>query len=172
MDGIGSLVGTSKVKRQQQEIDYLKEENAGLQTEVKTLKEQMQTNEREQTKVTDKLRQELDKIYSLFPKIKELLRMENLCRHLGFGESLTKAILEMKPVGFRGKLYSSEYQRHFETEHSVAEIKPSANEPDRLKLTIDGVSDTNWFRQKYRGFQESIGIKVKQKTEVGKSRGI
>ncbi|MDR2913480.1 MAG: hypothetical protein LBV74_01360 [Tannerella sp.] len=172
MDGIGSLVGTSKVKRQQQEIENLKEENAGLQTEIKTLKEQIQTNERKHIKVADKLRQELDRIYSLFPKIKELLRMENLCRHLGFGESQIKAILEMKPVGFKGKLYSSEYSRHFETEYSVTEIKPSSNEPDRLKLTIDGVSDTNWFRQKYREFQESIGIKVKQKPEMGKSRGI
>jgi FtsZ-binding cell division protein ZapB len=172
MDGIGSLVGTSKVKRQQQEIENLKEENAGLQTEVKTLKEQIQTNEREYTKVTEKLRQELDKIYALFPKIKELLRMENLCRHLGFDESLTKAILEMKPVGFRGKLYSSEYRRHFETDHSVAEIKPSANEPDRLRLTIDGIGDTNWFRQKYKEFQESIEIKVRQEPEMGKNKGI
>ncbi|MDR2916272.1 MAG: hypothetical protein LBV74_15845 [Tannerella sp.] len=78
----------------------------------------------------------------------------------------------MKSVGFRGKLYSSEYQRHFETEHSVAEIKPSANKPDRLHLTIDGISDTNWFRQKYREFQESIGIKVKQKPERGEIKGI
>ncbi len=171
MDGIGSLVGTSKVKRQQQKIENLKSENEGLQTEVKILKEQIQTNEREHTKVTDKLRQELDRIYSLFPKIKELLRIENLCRHLGFGESLTKAILEMKPVGFKGKLYSSEYSRHFATEHSVAEIKPSTNEPDKLRLTIDGVSDTNWFRQKYREFQESIGIKPKQSPEINKSKG-
>lgn len=171
MDGIGSMIGTSKVKRQQQEIEVLKSENAGLHTEINTLKEQIQTKEKEQTKVIDKLRQELDKIYSLFPKIKELLRIENLCRHLGFSESLTKAILEMKPVGFKGKLYSSEYQRHFDTEHSVAEIKPSTNEPDKLRLTIDGVSDTSWFRQKYREFQAAIGIKPKLDSEVNKSKG-
>ncbi len=101
MDGIGSMIGTSKVKRQQQEIEVLKSENAELHTEINTLKEQIQTKEKEHTKVIDKLRQELDKIYSLFPKIKELLRIENLCRHLGFSERLTKAILEMKPVGFK-----------------------------------------------------------------------
>lgn len=80
----------------------LKSEKARLHTEINTLKEQIQTKEKEEhTKVIDKLRQELDKIYSLFPKIKKLLRMENLCRHLGFSESLTKAILEMKPVDSR-----------------------------------------------------------------------
>jgi hypothetical protein len=38
-------------------------------------------------------------------------------------------IEELKPAGFKGKLYSSEYKRHFETEHSVAEIKIEPNEP-------------------------------------------
>jgi hypothetical protein len=94
--------------------------------------------------------------------------MENLCRHLGFSESLTKAILEMKPVRFKGKLYSAEYKRHFETEYSVAEIKPLTNEPDKLHLTIDGLGDVSWFRQKYREFQESIGIKVKQESQQNK----
>jgi predicted nuclease with TOPRIM domain len=153
IEGIDSVFGSSKVKRQQQEIEELKSENAGLQTQIQTLKEQIQTNEREHTKITDKLRQELDKIYSLLPKIKELLRIENLCRHLEFGESMTKDILEMKPIGFKGKLYSSEYKRHFETEHSVAEIKPEPNEPNKLRLIIDGLGDVSWFRQKYREFQ-------------------
>jgi chaperonin cofactor prefoldin len=172
MDGIGSLVGISKVKRQQQEIDNLKAEKESMSREIKDLRRNMQTMQKEQESAMDKLRQELNKIHTLFPKIKELLRMENLCRHLGFGESLTKAILEMKPVGFKGKLYSSEYQRHFETEHSIAEIKPSNNEPDKLLLTTDGVGDTNWFRQKYREFQESIGIKVKQEPKMGKKQRI
>jgi FtsZ-binding cell division protein ZapB len=170
MDGISSALGTTKVKRQQQEIESLKEEKGSLIQEVKTLKQNIQTIQKEHEAALDKLKQELKKIHDLFPKIKELLHMENLCRHLGFGESLTKAILEMKPVGFKGKLYSAEYKRHFETKHSVAEIKPSTSEPERLRLTIDGVGDTNWFRLKYREFQESIGIKVKQ--EPRNDRGI
>ena len=159
IEGIGSVLGTSKVKRQQQEIEELKSENAGLKTEINTLKQHIQTQEKEHTSVTDKLKQDLKKIYALFPKIKELLRIEKLCRHLGFGKELTKDILEMKPVGFKGKLYSPEYQRDFETEYSVAEIKPYLSEPDKLKLTIDGVDDVSWFRQKQREFLEKIGIK-------------
>jgi len=160
IEGIGSVLGSSKVKKQQQEIEELKLENIEFQTEIKTLKRHIQTQETEHTKITNKLRQELDKIYSLFPKIKELLRIENLCRHLGFSENLISKILEMRPVGFKGKLYSSEYQRHFETEHSIAEIKPTANEPDKLRLTIDGIGETNWFRQKHKELLQKIGVKV------------
>ena len=170
IEGIGSVLGSSKVKRQQQEIEKLKLENAGLQTEIKTLNQQIQTNEKEHAKIADELRQTLDKIYSLFPKLKELLRIEKLCRHLGFSESMTKDILDMKPVGFKGKLYSSEYQRDFETEYSVAEIKSEQSDPDKLRLTIDGVDDVGWFRQKQREFLEKIGIKIKQ--EPQQNRGI
>lgn len=171
MDGIGSLVGTSKVKRQQQEIENLKDEKENLIEEVKSLKYNMQTMQKEHETSLNKLKQELKKIHDFFPKLKELLRMENLCKHLGFSDELTKMILEMKPVGFKGKLYSTEYKRDFETEYSKAEVKPHSTEKDRLQLTIDEVSDTNWFRQKYREFQESIGIKIKQKPEMAERKG-
>jgi cell division protein FtsB len=167
IEGIGSMIGTTKVKRLQQEVQSKDSENAELQEKIHSLKQEMQEQQTEHTATTFKLRQELEKIHILFPKIKELLRIENLCRHLGFGTEMRKAILEMKPVGFKGQLYSSEYKRDFETEHSVAEIKPLLSDPEKLQLTIDGVSDTSWFRQKYREFQESIGIKVKER-----SRGV
>lgn len=171
VDGIGSLVGTSKVKRQQQEIEDLKTDKDNLTEEITGLKQYIHTLKQEHKTITDKLKDELKKIHDLFPKLKELLRIENLCKHLGFGEELTKKILDMKPVGFKGNLYSSEYKRKFETEHSVAEIKPHSTEKDRLQLTIDGLSDTNWFRQKYKEFQQSIGIKPKQNSEIVKNKG-
>lgn len=92
----------------------------------------------------------------------KLATPENLCRHLGFSDELTKMILEMKPIGFKGKLYSSEYKRKFETEHSVAEVKDHPIHKDKLQFTIDGVSDTNWFRQKQKEFLQSVGINVKE----------
>lgn len=119
----------------------------------------------------DKRDTELNKIHNLFPKIKEFLRIENLCKFLGFPDSMIRSILEMKPLGFKGKLYSAEYKRHFETEHSVAELKPHPTEEDKLQLTIDGVSDTNWFRQKYKEIQQAMGINIKQNVK-SKTRGL
>ncbi|KAA6317125.1 hypothetical protein EZS27_032669 [termite gut metagenome] len=175
IEGIGSIIGSSKVKIQQQEIENLKIENQKLAREVKNLKQNIQVLQKEHETAIDKLKQELKKIYDLFPYIKELLRMENLCRYLDFSESLTKMILKMKPVAFSGKLYSAEYQRKFETDNSVAEIKQHPTEQGKLRLTIDGVSDTNWFRQKYQEFQKSIGIHVRPKHETelhNKNKGI
>lgn len=161
MEGIGSLLGTSKVKQQQKEIEELRMDKENLIHEVKELKDNIGSMQKEHTSIVEKFKLELEKIHNLFPKLKELLRIENLCKHLGFSEELTKMILEMKPIGFRGKLYSSEYKRKFETEHSVAEVKDHPIEKGKLQFTLDGVSDTNWFRQKQKEFLEGIGINVK-----------
>lgn len=170
MDGISSMIGTSKVKKQQQQIESLKSDNESLNQKIEQLEQDKITIQKEQNSVVDKLKQELKKIHDVFPKIKELLRIENLCKHLGFSDELVKLILEMKPIGFKGKLYSAEYKRDFQTDYSEAEIKPHPTEENRLQLTIDGVNDTNWFRQKYKEFQESIGIKVN--SEIKRKGGI
>lgn len=162
VDGIGSMIGTSKVKKQQQEIDSLISDNENLSEEIQVLHHKMSAMQKEYSTLTEKLKAELDKIYKFFPKLKEFLRIENLCKHLGFSDELTHSILRMKPVGFKGKLYSSEYQRKFETSHSVAEVKDHPTEKDKLQFTIDGVSNTNWFRQKQREFLQCVGVNVKE----------
>ncbi|PXV57131.1 plasmid recombination enzyme, partial [Dysgonomonas alginatilytica] len=172
MDGIGLVMGTSKVKKQQHEIDNLKADKETLAKEIKELRQGIKNIQKEHETILDKLKQELKKIYDLFPNIKELLRIENLCNHLRFSESLIKKILEMKPVGFKGRIYSAEYERSFETDHSVAEVKPHPTEEGKLEFTIDSMSHVNWFRQKYQEFQRAIGIDIKQKPSFGKKKGI
>lgn len=162
VDSIGSIIGTSKVKKQQIEIESLKSENANLSEEIQVLHHKMNAMQKEYSTLAEKLKAELDKIYKFFPKLKEFLRIENLCKHLGFSDELTHSILRMKPIDFKGKLYSSEYQRKFETSHSVAEVKNHPTEKDKLQFTIDGMSDTNWFRQKQREFLISVGVNVKE----------
>jgi FtsZ-binding cell division protein ZapB len=102
MDGLGSLVGTSKVKRKQQEIESLKDEKESLTQEVKTLKQNMQTIQKEHQTAVDKLKQELKKIYDLFPNLRDLLWIEKLLQVMKFSEELIKEILKMKPVSFKG----------------------------------------------------------------------
>ena len=167
-DKVGSLFNNSKVKSLEEQNKDLQNQIDSLQVYVNEIKadhaRQLTVSWKERQTVVNKLKQELTKIYDLFPKIKELLRIENLCSQIGFSNELTKMILEMKPVGFKGKLYSPEHKRSFETEHSVAEIKPHPTESNQLQLTIDGVSETNWLRQKYREFQQRIGINIKEPT--------
>lgn len=172
IDGISSALGTSKVKRQQQEIENLNAEKTNLIREVKGLKQKTAVMQKEHETAIDKLKQELRKIHDLFPNLKELLWIEKLLQAMRFSENLIKEILKIKPVGFKGKIYSPEHKQYFETPRSVAEIKPNPNDGNKLHLTIDGVSPTNWFRQKYREFQEAIGVKRKEQPEMGKNKGI
>jgi hypothetical protein len=158
MDGVNSLFGGSKVKQQQAEIEELQSENALLKDENRSLKTELQTVQREHEKITDKLRDELRKIYDLFPNLRELLSIERMCRLVGFSEDLIQRILTGDKVGFKGYLYSAEYKRKFSTEHSMAQIEPKPNKPGKLRLAVDGVDIIEWFRLKYREFQRSIGI--------------
>ena len=172
IEGLSSVIGTSKVKRQQQEIETLKAEKDVLIQEVKTLKQNTQIMQKEHETALDKLKHELKRINDLFPQLKELLWVEKLLKVMRFSEGLIKEILKMKPVGFKGSIYSPEFQRSFDTKHSIAEVKPHPTEKDKLQLTVDGISETSWFRQKYREFQKSIGMKlVKNETEIGKRKG-
>jgi len=170
IEGIGSVIGTSKVKRQQQEIDNLKEVKDVLIQEVKTLKQNTQIMQKEHETALDKLKQELKKIHDLFPQFKELLWIEKLLKVMRFSEDLIKEILKMKPIGFKGRIYSTEFQRSFKTEYSVAEVKQHPTEKNKLQLTIDGVSETNWFRQKYQEFQKRIETNAQPKQD--KNRGM
>lgn len=171
MDGMGSLLGSSKAKRLQNEVEELKAENAELKdslgNEIKQLKLQLRTTEAEHAKITDKLRQELKKIYDLFPDIRELLNIERLCKAVGFPDDMVKRLLNKEPVGFSGKLYSAEYQRTFETQQSVAKVEPDPTQPGKLHLTIDGVGIVGWFRQQYKEFQKAIGINIDPKQGKG-----
>lgn len=162
MDGISSALGTSKVKRQQQEIENLIAKNENLIHEVNSLKQNIQTIQTEHKTALDKLKDELKRIHKLFPNLKELLWIEKLLIAMRFSENLIKSILTMNPVGFKGRIYSSEYQRYFETEHSVAEIKATSKGERKLQLTIDGVSHINWFKQKHKELQQNIGIRIKE----------
>jgi peptidoglycan hydrolase CwlO-like protein len=67
-DGVSSLLGGSKVKRQQQEIENLRTEKDNMSQEIKDLKQNIQTLQKEHETTIDKLKQELTKIHLLFPK--------------------------------------------------------------------------------------------------------
>ncbi|OJV38818.1 MAG: mobilization protein [Bacteroidia bacterium 43-41] len=171
MDGVNSLFSGSKVKQQQAEIEKLQSENVTLKDENRSLKAKMQTLQKEYKTTTDKLRAELKKVYEIFPKLRELLSIERMCRLVGFSDDLTKRILTGDKVGFKGSLYSAEYKQKFSTEHSVAQMEPEPKQPEKLRLAIDGVDIIEWFRLKYREFQRSIGITWAEKN-INKGRKV
>lgn len=173
-EGIGSLLGSPKMKQQQKEITDITTENNALKDEIKTLNKTIQTNEAEHRKALDKLKDELKRIYHLFPHIQELLKIENLCRAVGFSEAITQKLLYFTPVTFSGQIYSAEHGKRFETTRSTAEVVPNPNEQGKFCLNIDGKEVREWFKQKYKELRQSLDIKPKQSPQIEqkKRRGI
>lgn len=128
LDGIGSMIGTSKVKRQQQQIDTLKQEVAARDETIETLQTQMQTlradhckelmavQARHMTETADiKKQYEKDlsffqmlvrKASAWFPHFRELLRMDEFCRKIGFNDAQTETLIRGKSLKYSGTLLS------------------------------------------------------------------
>lgn len=158
----GSLFDNKEVRQKEEEIKALTDENNDLKKEISRLNNHILKIEKDHKEETDKLKRILGKIYDLFPDIKEKLFIGELCRIIGFGKDMIKELLAMKPVTFSGPLYSPEFKRHFDTQRSTAKVEPHPKERGKLRLMIDGVSDSTWFRNKRTEFLQRIGIKSKQ----------
>lgn len=165
VESIGSLVGTSKVKRQQQEIANLTGENEALRGEIEGLNKTIRQERQEHTQTVEKLQGEIDKIYGLFPDTPQLIRWGEYCRSLGFSDGQARDLVNMRPVRFSGKLYSSEHSQHFETEHSEARLVRDEKGPGGFQLFIDRIPILRWFRQKAKEFLERLGIKVPERNQ-------
>ncbi|MDH6357148.1 hypothetical protein M2135_001015, partial [Parabacteroides sp. PF5-9] len=44
--------------------------------------------------------------------------------------------------------------------------------PSSFRLLLNGISLAQWFRQKYDEFREMLGIKPKQKPQIGRNKGL
>ena len=156
IDGIGSMIGTSKVKRQEQQIAVLQgviaakeQENNALKKEVKAMQSAIEQIKGEAGKVVMSLRSEIAHLYDLMPELKELLRVEHICHAVRFSAELTKRILCGESVGFKGSLYSPEHRKSLRTDHSVAKMERNPQERGRLRLSVDGIDVFGWLKRKH-----------------------
>ena len=178
-DGVSSLLGGSKVKR-------LEAENEGLKQDIANLQRQVQAEQREQTKMENRYNSEINKIDrsyqqkiaeynnrlkqidTYFPIVTELLPIAEQCREVGFTEELTRQIVSLQPVGFKGRLYSKEHREKFRTDHSTATVKRNPQEKGKFRLCIDGIPILEWFRMKFQELKEKLGVSLTQKEVSGK----
>ena len=168
-DGVSSLFGGSKVKR-------LEEENENLKRNIVNLQKQVQAEQREQTKMENRHSSEINKvdrsyrqkiaeydnrlelIDTYFPIVKELMPIAEQCREVGFTEELTRRIVSLQPVEFKGRLYSKEYKEKFRTEHSTATVERNPQEKGKFRLCIDGIPILDWFRKKFQEIKEKLRL--------------
>ena len=168
-DGVSSLFGGSKVKK-------LEAENENLKRNIVNLQKQVQAEQREQTKMENRHSSEINRvdrsyrqkiaeydnrlelIDTYFPIVKELIPIAEQCREVGFTEELTRRIVSLQPVEFKGRLYSKEYKEKFRTEHSTATVERDPQEKGKFRLCIDGVPILDGFRKKFQEIKEKLGL--------------
>ena len=171
LDGIGSMIGTSKVKRQEQEIRVLRQEVTArdetieiLQTKIQTMQSDhsqeltaMQARHAAQTanltkrheKEISLLKTALSKAVKWFPYFREMIRMESVCRTAGFNDKQTATLIKGKPLQYSGELYSEEHNCKFTVERVTAQITSDPTDKRKLQLNIDKVPFAKWCREKF-----------------------
>ena len=114
----------------------------------------------------------LEQIDTYFPIVKELLPIAEQCREVGFTEELTRRVVSLQPVEFKGRLYSKEHKEKFRTEHSTATVERNPQEKGKFRLCIDGMPILEWFKMKFQELKEKLGVSHTQKEENKPKRGL
>ncbi len=178
LDGIGSMIGTSKVKRQEQEIGRLQHELSTRDKSIEILQTKIQTMQSEHSRelttmqarhVTEianmKKQYEKDlsflqsvvrKALAWFPRFREMLRMDELCRKVGFNDEQTEALIGGKPLRYNGTLYSETYRKRFNAENVIARIASDETNSRKFGLKIDGIPIVRWFREQAERLQHYV----------------
>lgn len=166
---VGSLFGSGRMKS-------LERRNEDLQDRILELEDEARQRERQQAEQIQEIRNAyeqqhrklsefIDFVKRYFPYVEKLMPVINFLRdRLGFNDGIIRKLCEFKEVGIKGELYSTEFNRSFDTRHSVCAIKQ--NESGKFDFKIDGVSHVSWFRKKMNEFREAIGI-PKQRQDRG-----
>lgn len=168
---VGSLLGGGKLKGLEAENRTLQEEVAARDESIVLLQEQMQRQQEEHCyqlaamqrqhhkEMTERkakhkeevsgLKRLIGKLYALFPLAKEILRMESLCRLIGFDDRQTATLISDKPLIYEGELYSEEHRRKFKTEMAGFQVVKDPTDKARLVLAINRQPIAVWFREQF-----------------------
>ena len=136
-ESVGSLFGSNKVKTLERENTALHREVADHEETIEALQDRIQTMQADHSREIREIRQEhqkeiadkearhkqeisflktvIAKAAAWFPYLREMLRIEKLCRLVGFDERQTATLVSGKPLEYAGELYSEEHGRKFTT---------------------------------------------------------
>ena len=166
VEGIGAMIGTSRVKRQQQEIDRLNAENAALHEQIGTLNRTNREEKARHEQAEQQLQAKLDRIEHWLPDTQTLISWGEYCRDMGISESSAREIIAMKPLYVSGELYTREYSRRFDVSNTEIRLQRDPNGPGGFQLLIDRQPAHAWFRQRYVELMTRLGYPVRPERPV------
>ena len=98
-----------------------------------------------------------------------MLRIENLCRLVGFDERQTATLVKGKQLEYEGELYSEEHKRKFKTEKAGFQVVKDPTDGTRLVLVIDRKPIAEWFKEQFDKLRQNIRRPIQPQR---KSRGM
>ena len=190
-ESVGSLFGSNKVKTLEKEnsvlhqtVDTHEETIETLQTKIQTMqadhsRQMAEVERKHRREIADKetkhkeeisfLKTVIAKAAAWFPYFREMLRIENLCRLVGFDERQTATLVKGKPLEYAGELYSEEHERKFTTEKAWFQVVKDPTDGTKLVLAIDRKPIAEWFKEQFDKLRQSIRRPIQPQR---KSRGI
>ena len=177
-ESVGSFFGSNKVKTLERENTALHREVADHEETIEALQDKIQTmqtdhsrqlldmQQKHRKEMADKetrhkqeisfLKTVIAKAAAWFPYLREMLRMENLCRLVGFDERQTATLVSGKPLEYAGELYSEEHKRKFTTEKAGFQVLKDTNDKTKLVLAIDRKPIAEWFKEQFDKLRQNI----------------
>ena len=177
-ESVGSLFGSNKVKTLEKENTALHREIADHEETIEALQDRiqamqadhsreiremqqkhimaLQTKDTEYKKEASRLIRLVEKLCAWFPLAKEVLKIEKLCRIIGFNERQTATLVCGKPLEYAGELYSEEHGRKFTTEKAGFQVVKDPTDGTRLVLAIDRKPIAEWFKEQFEKLRQNI----------------
>jgi len=116
-----------------------------------------------------KAQDELNRIHELFPAIKEKLRIADFCQKIGLAfESIKSLIAGNILTANKFSFFSSGHNQKFTAADVKLKIEKEPDNPNKLRLNLNGMDILDWFREKYKEVQRNIEVKVKQEPQRNK----
>lgn len=190
-ESVGSLFGSNKVKTLERENTALHREVATHEETIENLQAKIQTMQHDHSRQLFDMQQKhrmemaersdmhkdevsglkriIEKLHALFPMAKEIMRMDSLCRLVGFDDRQTRILTDGKPLIYEGRLYSEEHNRSFTTEEAGFQVVKDPADKSKLVLAINRQPIGEWFREQLDRLKQSIRQPIQPQR---KSRGM
>jgi hypothetical protein len=101
-----------------------------------------------------KAQEEINLLIELFPSLSERLRIAQLCKDIGLAVDVIKQLFKGEVVAITGRLHSPEHNQDFEVKEAKLQLFKDRDNPDKLKLSINGKNIIDWFKQKYQDIKQ------------------
>lgn len=177
-ESLGAMFGSNKIKTLERENIALRREVATHEEIIEALQAKIQTMQAEHsrelttiqvrhatetTNLTKRYEKEMSLLKAIiskattwFPYFREMLRMESVCRMVGFDDEQTATLIKGKPLEYSGELYSKEHNCKFTVKRVTAQITPDLTDKQKLQLNIDKIPSKEWCREKFEKLREAF----------------